>query len=71
MSSAGLPEGVIPFRLRRGAEPWVPADVVASHFQVSVRTVQRWKQQGCPSISRGGTVRYRVSTIEAWLGGQR
>jgi phage terminase Nu1 subunit (DNA packaging protein) len=70
MSSAGLPDGVLAFRPRRGSESWVSAGVVAGHFQVSVRTVQRWRQQGCPSISNRGTVRYRLSAIETWLGGQ-
>ena len=45
-----------------------PAQRLADHFQVSVRTVQRWKVRGLPSIGEGGTVRYRISDAESWLG---
>lgn len=69
MSQPSLPENVVPFRARGGREPWVTGRRLAEHFQVSVRTVQRWKAQDLPCIDRGGTVRYRISEAEAWLPG--
>jgi phage terminase Nu1 subunit (DNA packaging protein) len=69
--SSVLPDGVIPLRPRSGREPWVSATGVARHFQVSVRTIQRWRRAGCPSLGRGGLVRFRLSAVEAWLSEER
>jgi phage terminase Nu1 subunit (DNA packaging protein) len=61
---SGPPDVVVPLRSR---EPWVSARAVADHLAVSVRTVQRWRRAGCPSVGRGGTVRFRLSAVEGWL----
>jgi hypothetical protein len=68
--SGQQPERVVPFRPKSYGEPWVSAQTVARHFAVSVRTVQRWRQGGCPCLGRGGMVRFRLSAVEAWLAGQ-
>jgi phage terminase Nu1 subunit (DNA packaging protein) len=67
MSQPRPPDNVVPFRPRGGREPWVTARRLADHFQVSVRTVQRWKARGLPCLDVGGTVRYRISDAESWL----
>ena len=68
MSMAQLrpPEHVIPFRPRGGGEPWVTKARIAEYFQVSGRTVERWKQRGMPFHRLGGTVRFRISEVESW-----
>jgi phage terminase Nu1 subunit (DNA packaging protein) len=63
------PENVVAFRPRSGREPWVTAKRVAEHFEVSTRTVQRWKERGAPFLPAGGSVRYRISDLESWLQG--
>jgi phage terminase Nu1 subunit (DNA packaging protein) len=68
MSRQGRPEVVVPFRRPGRQEPWVSAQRVANYFGVSVRTVQRWKSQGVPCLDHGGIVRFRLSSVETWLG---
>lgn len=51
-------------------EPWVDARAVARHFGVSQRTVERWQHAGAPSRLVGASRRYRLSAIDAWLGGR-
>lgn len=57
---------VIPFR--RESEPWVSSKVIAEHFGVSVKTVDRWRAKGAPHEPWGRKLmRYRVSDVESWL----
>lgn len=49
-------------------EPWVKKERVASHFDVSTRTVYRWVNDGCPvKRLRGGTLRFQIGPIADWL----
>lgn len=50
---------------RRGLEPLLSRKLLADHFSVSERTIQRWQADGMPHLGRGHTVRYRVSMCEA------
>ena len=59
-------------------ETWLSKKTIARHYNVSVRTVERWLYAGCPSRMLGGVRRMRLSEIELWLdqegnaeGGQR
>jgi phage terminase Nu1 subunit (DNA packaging protein) len=69
MNTSELPDGVIPFRPRAVAEPWLTKRRLADYFQVSERTIERWTSAGMPClrVPLGRTVRYRVSSCEAWL----
>lgn len=49
-------------------EPWVKKERVAEHFDISTRTVYRWVEAGCPiKRLRGGTLRFQIAAISAWL----
>jgi excisionase family DNA binding protein len=50
------------------AAPLSKADV-ARRYGVSVRTVSRWMQRGCPYRKpyAGGSVRFRAAEVDAWL----
>jgi phage terminase Nu1 subunit (DNA packaging protein) len=59
---------VIPFP-GAAREPWVAKAQLAQHFDVSLKTVERWTADGMPCLRTGGrTVRYRISDCEAWHG---
>jgi hypothetical protein len=47
-------------------EPWVDETVIARHFDVSTRTVRRWRADGMPSKLIGCSRRYRISHAESW-----
>lgn len=49
---------------------WVSARVVAGWFGVSVRTVERWRAEGCPCLRVGRGVRFRLVEVEGWLRGR-
>jgi hypothetical protein len=60
---------VVSMPLRSGAgtsEPWMSERAVALQFQVSTRTVRRWRAAGMPSRVFGGVRRYRLSDCETW-----
>jgi phage terminase Nu1 subunit (DNA packaging protein) len=61
---------ILPFpeRQRDGVvwEPWVDERQVARHFDVSSRTVRRWRDQGMPSQKVGGLRRFRLTECERW-----
>jgi len=63
-SSPREPGRVIPFP----REGLVKKTTLADHFQVSLRTVERWVADGMPCHRFGGSVRYRISECESWLG---
>ena len=49
-------------------EPFVPIEVVAKHFTVSVSTVRAWiRQHLIPSLKVGGVYRFKISEVEAAL----
>jgi hypothetical protein len=47
-------------------EPWVSEAVIARHYDVSARTVRRWRAQRMPSRLLGGSRRFRLSEVERW-----
>lgn len=47
-------------------EPFVTETAVARFFNVSTRTVRRWRNNGCPSRNISGSRRYRLSEVEQW-----
>lgn len=57
-----------PPKRRDGAqwEPWLGEGAVARHFDVSPRTVRRWRAEGMPSRLFRGSRRFRLSEIEHW-----
>jgi hypothetical protein len=63
---------VIPFPQRRDEsgetfEPWRDEKFIARHFNVSTRTVRRWRAEGMPSKLLGRSIRrYRLSECERW-----
>jgi hypothetical protein len=61
---------VLPFPQRRNDgeiwEPWVDESAIARHFDVSTRTVRRWRADDMPSRLIGGSRRFRVSEVEGW-----
>jgi phage terminase Nu1 subunit (DNA packaging protein) len=58
---------VVRFEMRGRGEVLVSRKRLATHFDVSERTIQRWQADGMPHLGRGHTVRYRVSVCEMWL----
>lgn len=48
-------------------EPWRSKRTVAAHYEISVRTVERWIQDGCVSRLIGGMRRLRYPDVEAYL----
>lgn len=60
-----------PAREARGGftgEGWVRKPQVAEHFSVSVRTVERWVEDGMPKWPLSHTLHlYQLSRCEAWL----
>lgn len=53
----------------RGAvswEPWLTEETLARHYDVSERTIRRWRRRGMPSRMFGGARRYRLSECEGW-----
>jgi hypothetical protein len=60
---------VVSMPLRRGeatSEPWMSERALALQFEVSTRTVRRWRASGMPSRIFGGVRRYRLSECENW-----
>ena len=47
-------------------DSWVSEIVIARHYNVSARTVRRWRAQGMPSRLLGGSRRFRLSEVESW-----
>jgi hypothetical protein len=68
VSGHGAQVIAFPARKRGGGrwEPWVPESIVARHYDVSTRTVRRWREAGMPSRMMGSSRRFRLSEIEAW-----
>lgn len=53
-------------------EPYKNKQQVAAFFGVSVRTVERWVNSGCPVLRLGGEglgkrPRFRLSDVSAWI----
>lgn len=61
----------------RELEPWRSKRWVAGHFEVSVRTIERWmrdpryrrggRQVPFTKAHDGGDVRFKLSLVEAWF----
>jgi hypothetical protein len=51
-------------------EPWRSKNWIARHYEVSVRTVERWLFAGCESRLLGGVRRLRLSDAETFLSTQ-
>lgn len=45
--------------------PWLTAKQVADQFQVTVRTIRRWRRNGYfpPPVKIGGSLRWRASDV--------
>jgi hypothetical protein len=50
-----------------GHEPLLSKRSIAAHYSVSVRTVERWMFDGCPSRLVGAVRRFRLSEVDAFL----
>lgn len=54
-----------------GPEPWLTKRQIAEHFGVSVRTIERWRQQadfpGRRVHGDRGVVRFSLAECEEWL----
>lgn len=48
-------------------EPWRSKQFIASHYGVTVRTVERWMLAGCPSRRVGGVRRFQLADVDAFL----
>jgi hypothetical protein len=60
---------VVSMPTRTGAgtsEPWMSERALALQFEVSTRTVRRWRAAGMPSRVFGGVRRYRLSECDGW-----
>jgi hypothetical protein len=40
---------------------------IAAHYGLSLRTIERWQFDGCPSRLIGGVRRFLISEVELWL----
>ncbi len=49
--------------------PLLTAKEVAGYFQVSVRTIRRWRRDGSlpAPLQIGGSLRWRECDLQAWL----
>ena len=49
------------------SERLIDTDSVASHFDVSSRTVINWAtREGCPHLKTGGVYRFYLSEVMTW-----
>lgn len=48
-------------------EPWLSKSTVARQYETSVRTIERWIFDGCPSRLIGGMRRLRLSDVDGYL----
>ena len=48
-------------------EAWLSKTAVATHYELSARTVERWIARGCASRLIGGVRRMRLSDVEVFL----
>lgn len=48
-------------------ERWYSKRRIAEHYDVSIRTVERWLHGGCPARLIGGVQRFRISDVEDFL----
>ncbi len=62
---------LVGFPQERAWEAWITVDQLRRHYAVSPRTVERWRERGCPSrkLASGGR-RYRLADVDAWLRSQ-
>jgi hypothetical protein len=51
-------------------EPWLSKKAIATHYDLSARTIERWIHRGCQSRVIGGVRRLRLSDVEAFLASQ-
>jgi hypothetical protein len=48
-------------------EPLLPKQAIAAYYAVSVRTVERWMFEGCPSRRIGGVRRFCLAEVDEFL----
>jgi phage terminase Nu1 subunit (DNA packaging protein) len=60
---------LVRFPVGRVVGGWVGIGAVARELGVSVRTVERWRAEGCPCVQgrRRGVLRFRLVDVEVWL----
>lgn len=49
------------------SEPWLSKKAIGAHYDLSVRTIERWIHRGCQSRVIGGVRRLRLSDVEDFL----
>lgn len=59
--------------LKRELPPLITTKELARLLQVSTRTVWRWLKAGAlpPPLRMGGSVRWRLDVVHAWITGDR
>ena len=55
--------------VKRGLDPLLTPEETAERLRISVRTLARWRLEGGgPRYAKlGGSVRYRSSSVDAWV----
>ncbi len=53
---------------RRPEDRWLSTTALSERFDVPVRTIQAWREQGTgpAGVRIGKVVRYRLSEVERW-----
>ena len=64
------------YKSETSAPTYVSKSEVAKTFSVSIRTVERWMQRGCPHHRFGVAgvdclLRFKIDAVEEWLIAQR
>lgn len=72
MTVAGRSQGkvvsLVDYREAKKPERWVGAAMVADHFGVTTKTIERWRKKGMPSRKPPGQHRrYRISECDDWF----
>jgi excisionase family DNA binding protein len=59
-------------RAKRLPEPWKSKREIAEHLGVSIRTVQRWMNEGLPfsKVFERGPAKFRRTEVDQWLKGR-
>lgn len=61
---------VIALRGGVSTEPWISKRALAGHYGRSTRWIELRMREGLPSRMLGGRRAFRLSEVEAWMGGR-
>jgi predicted DNA-binding transcriptional regulator AlpA len=61
---------IIAFPRGGSTEPWISKRALAQHYGRSTRWIELRMREGLPSRMLGGRRAFRLSEVEAWMGGQ-